>query len=175
MSYLRGPLTREQIATLMANRRAAPAAAAAPAPAAAPASGAEAAAAAAARVPDDAVTVPPPVADGAPVRWLDPAAPWAAQVGAVPGRVAAGPGPGDPGGAALRRRQARPAGDRGVGGRAVPARIDGRPGGGRRGGPRRPGPPHRAARRRVLCAHRCPARAGGLLRRGGEGDRRRRS
>src|SRR5262245_59808435 len=85
MSYLRGPLTREQIATRMADRRAAPAAAAAPAPAAAPASGAEAAAAAAARVPDDAVTVPPPVADGVPVRWLDPAAPWAAQVGAVPG------------------------------------------------------------------------------------------
>ena len=34
---------------------------------------------------DDAVAAPPPVAEGVPVRWLDPAAPWAAQVGAVPG------------------------------------------------------------------------------------------
>src|SRR5262245_20473705 len=70
MSYLRGPLTREQIATLMAGRRSAPAVAdAAPAPEAA----------------GDTVAALPPVGDGVPVRWLDPAAAWAAQVGAVPG------------------------------------------------------------------------------------------
>jgi hypothetical protein len=69
--YLRGPLTREQISTLMADRRAAPSdeAVAAASPAATP-------------TPDgDAVPVAPPVAEGVPVRWLDPAAPWAAQAG----------------------------------------------------------------------------------------------
>src|SRR5262245_18364700 len=81
MSYLRGPLTREQIATLMADRRAALGADAAPAAAPASAPGSLAAGAAA----SDTVAAPPPVADGVPVRWLDPAAPWAAQVGAVPG------------------------------------------------------------------------------------------
>jgi hypothetical protein len=73
MSYLRGPLTREQIATLMAGRREALGAVADARPAAAP----EAA--------GDAVAAPPAVADGVPVRWLDPAAAWAAQIGAVPG------------------------------------------------------------------------------------------
>ncbi len=33
---------------------------------------------------DDESAVAPPVADGVPVRWLDPAAPWAAEVGADP-------------------------------------------------------------------------------------------
>ena len=33
---------------------------------------------------DDESAVAPPVADGIPVRWLDPAAPWAAEVGADP-------------------------------------------------------------------------------------------
>lgn len=124
MSYLRGPLTREQIATLMADRKPAaggapaPAAPAAPAPAdpaasaPAPASTVEAAAGAgtvpaapgstadvvtgaataavpapgaAAPVDDGSSPVMPTVAEGVPVRWLDPAAPWASSVGAVVG------------------------------------------------------------------------------------------
>jgi hypothetical protein len=82
MSYLRGPLTREQIATLMAGRR--PAEAADVVPAAVPAAPGPAEPAVA-DTAGDTVAAPPPVADGVPVRWLDPAAPWAAQVGAVPG------------------------------------------------------------------------------------------
>jgi hypothetical protein len=101
LSYLRGPLTRDQIATLMADQKAAyvtrPAA---PVPAAAPAQPAPAApelstlppppsraAVAAAAVPlgADETTVAPQVAAGIPVRFLDAAAPWHAQVGAVPG------------------------------------------------------------------------------------------
>jgi hypothetical protein len=69
MSYLRGPLTREQISTLMADRR--PTAPAGPAPSKGAAG-------------DDTTPVAPTVADGIPVRWLDPAAPWAAQIGAQP-------------------------------------------------------------------------------------------
>ncbi|MGD9956404.1 MAG: ATP-binding protein [Candidatus Nanopelagicales bacterium] len=119
MSYLRGPLTRDQIGRAM-QVGAAPAAAApaAPAPAAAaPAAAAPAApaapAAAAEAVPAAAVAVPPatpapgapPVvgtttpavagADespvmptmppGVPVGFVDPAAPWLASVGCVPG------------------------------------------------------------------------------------------
>ncbi|MET0728261.1 MAG: DUF87 domain-containing protein [Acidimicrobiales bacterium] len=82
MSYLRGPLTREQISTLMAAGR--PAATVPPpgtvqetattTPAAAPAGGLD----------RDTTPVVPTVAEGIPVRWLDPAAPWAAQVGAMP-------------------------------------------------------------------------------------------
>jgi len=144
MSYLRGPLTREQIATLMAERQAssAPAAGAAPpgatvvaggtsspgapgaevplgagpagtsapatdathhdpaAPAAAtttpgtgPSATGEAAPAAAPPatatepVPahaEDVTPVMPTIAEGTPVRWMDAAAPWAAEVGADP-------------------------------------------------------------------------------------------
>ena len=69
MSFLRGPLTKEQIATLTPDT----------------------ARAAEERVPvtqrplaDDESAVAPPVADGIPVRWLDPAAPWAAEIGADP-------------------------------------------------------------------------------------------
>jgi Helicase HerA, central domain len=120
MAYLRGPLTRDQIASLMADRKAtappagqapiaeepaspsadtadatgaaAKSAAATPGPTGAPPP-ADATAASAARAPaapeappgsdagTDAVPVAPPVADGVPVRWLDPAAPWAAQAG----------------------------------------------------------------------------------------------
>jgi len=103
MSYLRGPLTREQISTLMADRRATPATtteaptteapSTAPAPAeAAPAEPVPPAAAPPAPVDDGSTPVMPTVAEGTPVRWLDPAAPWAAQVGATPGgtRFAAG-------------------------------------------------------------------------------------
>jgi hypothetical protein len=67
MSYLRGPLTRDQIASLTT------------APAV------TAAASAAAPTSADETVVMPEVASGVPVRWLDPAAPWAAQVKAVSG------------------------------------------------------------------------------------------
>jgi hypothetical protein len=68
MSYLRGPLTRDQIASLTVVAE--PTTPASP-PAAAPAA--------------DETVVLPEVASGVPVRWLDPAAAWAAQVNAVPG------------------------------------------------------------------------------------------
>jgi hypothetical protein len=104
MSYLRGPLTREQIATLMAGR-------AGPAPsvptagegaasgdangassvhapdAALPAEESSTSAAPAAVPPDlapDVTPVMPKVADGTRVGWLDPAAPWAAEIGVDP-------------------------------------------------------------------------------------------
>jgi hypothetical protein len=97
MSYLRGPLTREQISTLMQgryrpsgpNEEATPTAQMA-APEGQVAEPTPAPAAAASSAPptggDAAETVPvaPPVAEDVPVRWLAPAAPWAAQVGAVP-------------------------------------------------------------------------------------------
>lgn len=89
MSYLRGPLTREQIASLTpddAPAPAAPAAATAPAPGAAPAPPAPPAAGA------DETAVMPAVADGVPVAVADPAAPWLTTVGADPhgARMAAG-------------------------------------------------------------------------------------
>lgn len=71
MSYLRGPLTREQIETLTAGdamRDAAPA---------------KAPRKAAPEVADDESTVAPEVAAGIPVRYLDPGAPWAEAVGAA--------------------------------------------------------------------------------------------
>jgi hypothetical protein len=97
MSYLRGPLTRDQIAQLMADR-AAPAAAphattTAPettpttpsAPTSAPTTPADTAAVAppatAAPADPDATPVMPQVAGGVAVRWVDPAAPWLDQVG----------------------------------------------------------------------------------------------
>ncbi|HEX7464102.1 MAG TPA: hypothetical protein VF382_04300 [Actinomycetota bacterium] len=79
MSYLRGPLTREQISSLMAEPRhssIAPAEAAtvaAPEVAPAPALGAE------------ETPVAPETAPGVPTYVLDPAAAWAAKVGAVTG------------------------------------------------------------------------------------------
>jgi len=97
MSYLRGPLTRDQIRQLMADRTKAaepdPAAAvpAADAPVGA-ATGAPAATPAPAPAPSAAPTAPtaptasdatpvmPEVAGGIAVRWVDPAAPWLATV-----------------------------------------------------------------------------------------------
>jgi len=85
MSYLRGPLTREQISTLMGDRYQPRASTSEPTPTSATAStaatdgtaptGADA---------TESVPVAPPIADDVPVRWLAPDAPWAAQVGAVP-------------------------------------------------------------------------------------------
>ncbi len=83
MSYLPGPLTRDQISVLMEPRRKATAR-----PAARPS-------VTAATVPaemdtspvlaDDEATVAPETADGVPVVFADPAAEWAASLGAVPG------------------------------------------------------------------------------------------
>jgi len=69
MSFLRGPLTKEQIATLTPD---------------APASAEESVTVTQTPLADDESGVAPPVADGVPVRWLDPAAPWAAEIGADP-------------------------------------------------------------------------------------------
>jgi hypothetical protein len=75
MSYLRGPLTKEQIEQLTEGR---PSAAAEPAPEVP-------AAVAAPELADDATPLAPSVAAGVNVSYLDPAAAWAPQVGAVPG------------------------------------------------------------------------------------------
>jgi len=82
MSYLPGPLTRDQIGVLMEDQKTS-------APAAAPAAGPGPAAntAVAAEAPptelaDDESAVAPKVADGVEVAYLDAAAPWAEHVGA---------------------------------------------------------------------------------------------
>jgi hypothetical protein len=79
MSYLRGPLTRDEVASLTAGDplRAAVAAPAAPAPV--PPAGRHQVAAA------------PQVAAGTPVYYLDPAAPWAEQAGATRGGTGLAP------------------------------------------------------------------------------------
>ena len=78
LSYLRGPLTREQISTLMAVQKVGLATAAA---------GSAGATSAAAAVPlnENEVPVAPPIAKGTPTYYLDVAAPWADQVGAAAG------------------------------------------------------------------------------------------
>jgi Helicase HerA, central domain len=91
MSYLRGPLTREQISTLMAGHRASAAAAAADS-AAPPAD--ENAVSTDASATDSSATdssaaadrsvLAPEVAAGIPVRWVDVAAPWLGPVGGDP-------------------------------------------------------------------------------------------
>lgn len=85
MSYLPGPLTREQISVLMDPRRAE----LMPAPVAAAPTGAgqviAGTPAAAPALADDETTTPPPVAEGTRVAHLDPAAPWATELGAVAG------------------------------------------------------------------------------------------
>ena len=75
MSYLAGPLTREQVTTLMMDQRTSPAAgqiSEEPQPTTVTSED------------DDSVPVAPSVADGIAVRYLDPAAPWAGEVGADP-------------------------------------------------------------------------------------------
>lgn len=92
MSYLRGPMTRDQIKQVMGERAgtgsgtAAPPATPAPAAAASPADEAPVAATisappAAAPLDADATPVMPEVAGGVAVRWVDPASPWLASVG----------------------------------------------------------------------------------------------
>ena len=80
MSYLRGPLTRDQIGTLMSGPRG-EAAASAPPPDPAPPAPAEAASEAA----DDATPLMPEVAQGVGVCFVDPAAAWLASVGGAAG------------------------------------------------------------------------------------------
>ena len=87
MSYLRGPLTRNQIMTLMEPERARPDNAAEPpaiTPPSAPAITPPGAASTGASVGSAVSTVMPAVAEGTPVRWADPAAPWLGKVGADP-------------------------------------------------------------------------------------------
>ncbi|MDO8391003.1 MAG: DUF853 family protein [Actinomycetota bacterium] len=89
MSYLRGPLTRDQIAVLMADQKDAQAAAPAPsapapAPAAAAAPTSPTIAPAATDASGDLSPVSPKVADGVAVRYADPAAPWLAAIGGDP-------------------------------------------------------------------------------------------
>jgi hypothetical protein len=77
MSYLRGPLTKEQIETLMKD---APRARVEAAPATA-----SAATEPPEETAEDATPVTPSVASGVSVSYLDPAAAWATQIGAVAG------------------------------------------------------------------------------------------
>ena len=90
MSYLRGPLTREEIRSLRERGRGGP-----PAEAAGAATGAPRA-----RDPghpeagprDDESAVPPVLVPAVPVRYLDPSAAWAGEVGAAAGGTRLEPG-----------------------------------------------------------------------------------
>jgi hypothetical protein len=80
LDYLAGPLTKDQVGRLPGDAVAAP-------PAATPTTSTGSATPVADRpveVGDDETTVPPAVADGVPVRWIDPAAPWLPEVGGDP-------------------------------------------------------------------------------------------
>jgi hypothetical protein len=80
MSYLRGPMTRDQIAAV--TRPPAPAASPpAATPVTTPAATPNTAPPPASDLADDETTVMPEVATGTVVRWIDPAAPWVADVG----------------------------------------------------------------------------------------------
>lgn len=79
MSYLAGPLTRDQVSNLMADQR--PARAASPR---AESPAADTVAPEAVPADDETVPVAPAVAEGISVRYLDPGAPWAGEVGADP-------------------------------------------------------------------------------------------
>ncbi len=91
MSYLRGPLTRDQIKQLTGS----PQADAQPVPtepaAAAPATAAASEAGPAGH-PADTTPVMPKVAEGIAVRWADPAAPWLADIGGAQTGTVAEPG-----------------------------------------------------------------------------------
>jgi hypothetical protein len=89
MSYLRGPMTRDQIAQVMSEQRPAeeqqPAAAtASAAPQAAAATPTTAPASAAPELADDETAVMPEAANGVLVRWVDVAAPWLSEAGGDP-------------------------------------------------------------------------------------------
>ncbi len=88
MSYLRGPLTREQIATLTADDPARAATEEAPPPEATPpreaSPPAAAPAAPAATLAENETLVAPDAPKGVPVYYLDPATPWARDLGVDP-------------------------------------------------------------------------------------------
>lgn len=97
MSYLRGPMTRDQISAIMAGVRDQATGAAVAATATGTTTGTEADASvsdatgaaiaappAASDLADDEATVMPEVADGIPIRWVDSAAPWLADAGGDP-------------------------------------------------------------------------------------------
>ncbi|MCZ7587843.1 MAG: DUF853 family protein [Gaiella sp.] len=84
MSYLRGPLTREQIDRLQPAPEAAPAAPPMPGATTPPAPEAPVSPAAL-QLGADETPIPPPVAAGVAVSYLDPAAAWASVVGATAG------------------------------------------------------------------------------------------
>jgi Helicase HerA, central domain len=77
MSYLCGPLTKEQVGELVAKAEPVGQAASQPAP--------EPPAPAPLELAADETPVAPPVAAGIPVSYLDPTAPWATGIGATPG------------------------------------------------------------------------------------------
>ena len=91
MSFLRGPLTRVEIERLMAEdpERVASSGNTAGVAAASPNVGSPAASGASsfgvAALSDDQTTIPPTVPSSVRVRYLDAAAPWAAEIGAQPG------------------------------------------------------------------------------------------
>lgn len=86
MSYLAGPLSRDQLRDLTADRPDPPARAGSDGGRSQPGGPAESPPPAATpELPDDVSEVMPAVADGVAVRYLDPAAPWAAEVGGVSG------------------------------------------------------------------------------------------
>ncbi len=85
MSYLRGPLTKEQVQQLMSGAVRPAEAAPATAGGAADAATATPEPPPAAPLAADETSVAPAAAAGATVSYLDPAAPWAAQVGATAG------------------------------------------------------------------------------------------
>jgi hypothetical protein len=76
MSYLRGPLTRAEVGSLMEGQR--------PAPSPAADEARTAPSAETVSLADDETTVAPKVAEGVDVRYMDPSAPWAELVGADP-------------------------------------------------------------------------------------------
>ena len=81
MSYLAGPLTRDQVADLMADRRSAlPDAAKSPTSESTPQSQSDAEMGS----PEDTVPVAPEIADGVKVAYLDTGAPWASELGVDP-------------------------------------------------------------------------------------------
>lgn len=80
MSYLRGPMTRDQISSLMADARAEAAATTATSPTAAAVADGAATTGSATPAADES-TVMPEVTDSVPVRYVDVAAPWIADVG----------------------------------------------------------------------------------------------
>jgi hypothetical protein len=84
MSYLRGPMTRDQIARLTAGIEQVPGTTATAATTSPPTAPAAAATSSPAEVAPDTTPVVPEVAAGVAVRWADVAAPWLGDVGGDP-------------------------------------------------------------------------------------------